>query len=677
MGLLEFIDNPRPDPLRDKRRKAALAVLQGWKDDAGRSISDFGDSARGLLAPTTGTAIEGFTRAFPVTGEAWAVNDAGNELAKGNYGQAALGAGIGLLPFGGLLLGSMKNAGKETLEQITRTVATPKEVKQAAKFLSGDKAKTYRGTGAFGDINSQQLGVMRKNYLARMREGVDGRRWYDESSADISRWTGGNTRDADAMANALAVTSAGTGVAPNLQAGNKGWNQFLVGDPVRTGRFPVNMGSDIEAAFLDPAASASGLKRSPFSAGLSVDWRGADFANRATHDIHDVRAWGITLPNGEPWNKGVSDAGHRFLDEQSKFVTDRANALNLGGADDWTQYRAQAAAWIAQKAKNEGKPISETAKHYGSFAPEYQALLPREWIPGDNTGHLRGLLGASPEVRSEVSDALERHVTGPQGIDSLARGMGALVDTTLPNKGFYEGATNPGYMSLLNVGKGSETGIDDASRRVVEAVQGAHGLLGLQKQQAWNFGTSRASTGHPINDMDVMQFRGSFDAAQRAKLHGQIESMGGVPMTDPYGVRGLFFDPSTNKANAKTGNALASAMGGNVRFLKNSGDIFPPQTPTQWSSKPFIEKIEGGGSRMIDGFDSQMKTLAPQLLSTTEALAAKHGWNTAPYYRPMMEALSTGGLAKLKELVAKGIVPAAAFATIAGAVMGENRGAYE
>jgi hypothetical protein len=97
------------------------------------------------------------------------------------------------------------------------------------------------------------------------------------------------------------------------------------------------------------------------------------------------------------------------------------------------------------------------------------------------------------------------------------------------------------------------------------------------------------------------------------------------------------------------------------------------EKPDTWSSKPFIEKVEAGGPNMVAGFDKSMQTIAPQQLAVVEQFAAQHGMTQAPFYKPMMQALSTGGLAALKDLVAKGIVPVAALGVITSAMQGEEQ----
>lgn len=553
-------------------------------------------------------------------------------------------------------------------DTVQRSVETPKEVTVGARFKTGDKKGVYRGTEAFGGITPQKAVPMRKQYMEKMEKGVPGANWYDESSADINRWTGGDVDDSNKMANALAITSSRTPVAQNLMYANKGWNQNLVGDEIRTGGFPETMGKHITEAFNDPAASASGLKRSPFSAGLSVEWMGPEFANRPTHDIHDVRAWGIKDPKtGKDWSKGIGDAGHRWLDDQAQMVTDEANKRGLGGKTDWTPYRSQAAAWIAQKAEKEGIPIGDAAKHYGSYAPDYQANITREWSTWPQSEHIPQSASVSDALRKQFADDMEQHVRGPQGIDQLARDMGALSDTVIPNAGSYEGMVNPGFVSRINVGKqpGGQM-MDGASRQVTRSVAAAHGLLGAQKQVAYGYAGGKA----PLKSAGYAQFTTPdgtpLSPEQIIGMSDRIKAAGGdIPSADATGGRTMLFDEDAktaqNRANALRKIGADEGLG--VEFKTRDSDIFPSvddygTPPEKWSTRPYIDEILAGGDNVIQGFDKFASRKAGDILDTAQQYEKNHGFVNAPWYPTMMNALKEGGIRALDKLQLEGKVPA-------------------
>ena len=554
-----------------------------------------------------------------------------------------------------------------------RIVQTPKEVSVNKRFKSGEKSGDYRGTEAFGGISPQKLGQMRTAYLDKMREGVSGRLWYDDSSNYISRLTGGVHDKSDRMANMLATTSSGTPVDSNLMYTNKAWNQDLTGAPFNTGKYPTAMGKSITKTMSSPQSAELGLKRSPFSAGLSVDWRGPEFASRATHDIHDARAWGIKDPKtGKDWSKGIGAAGHRFLDDQANWVTKEANRTNLGGVNDWNVYRSQAAAWGAQKAEKEGRPISTASMHYGSFAPEYQGVIPREWTPGSNTGHLPELQSASEADKLAYANAMESIVSGREGVDKLSLGSGMLTDRTFPNFGIYEGQTNPGFSTVVNVGKGKGSqSIDPASQIAMDAVSSAHGLLGTQKQVANNYFGLEV----PVAKAGGIKFPGMGMTDQDLyKLQEKYSPLGGdVFMRDPTGgARMLTFDESKRAALAKAlkGMQLEPWQTGKAEHRAASTSLIPMQAPEAWSSKPFIEAIDRAGPMMAENISRTLQPMAEEALNKTLEYVKDKNWTQAKWYKPMMEGIRDGGIPRLKELVKQGIVPAFAGVGIINSISG-------
>jgi hypothetical protein len=100
-----------------------------------------------VVAPTTRSIPEAITRALPLTGEAWSVDDVKSALKDGNVGQAALIGGLSLLPMGGYLTAMAKRG----------TASVPKRMGQSGaiawhgsphKFDKFDMSKIGTGEGA-------------------------------------------------------------------------------------------------------------------------------------------------------------------------------------------------------------------------------------------------------------------------------------------------------------------------------------------------------------------------------------------------------------------------------------------------------------------------------------------------------------------------------------------------
>jgi len=615
--------------------------------------------------------VPGVGNAMGVQEGSQLVDEGLSALERGDYRSGAINSALGGLG----VIGSMIPGGGKS----------GKGSKKLGRYLTGGTKGNYRGTNAFGGINPQKLGVARRNYLADATAGADASKyWYDDTSRDLFNLTGQQVPDADKLANVMATYSSRTPVGTNTMYGFKGWNEDLTGMPLTAGGFPNAMNKKVKAIMSGVEPGTSGLKREPYAEGLSVNWR-PNPNIRPTNDIHQVRAWGVTDPKtGKPWSKGVGKAGHQFLDDQSAWAVEQMNlrAQAAGEPMDWNNYRLQAAAWAPQRFRAGLAPdIQSAAKHYGDFIGENSGLLTREWTPGETSGHLPELLGMPLATRQAYADALEAPVIGPNGIDNIVRGMGPLSAPTLPNLGVYEGNINPGFVSQVPVGKLTGTQqIDAASEKVMNAVASAHGLLGLQDQAAWNYAAGKPSN-VSAGAYDFVRPGGPLSPDELARLRERTQALGiDMPIASPSGARVLMFDetkPTTaqRKKLAKELQAAGAEFGAELQPRVMSSNIIPENKPApgQWSSKPYIAGIEAAGPRVVENFNRTMQTIAPAQLAATEAFAKQHGLTQAPYYRPMMEALSTGGLDALKALVAKGIVPVTALYMV-GQAMTDSQG---
>lgn len=589
-------------------------------------------------------------------------------LNRGDYRSGAINTALGGLG----VIGSMIPGGGKG----------GKGARKAARYLTGENKGNYRGTNAFGGINPQKLGAARAKFVKDAQLGAPfAKYWYDNTSRDLFNLTGGQVSDADKLANVMATYSSRTPVNANTMYGFKSWNEDLTGMPLTAGGFPQAMNEKARDIYSGALPGTSGRKREPYAEGLSVHWRPNPYI-RPTNDIHQVRGWGVTDPKtGGPWSKGVGKAGHQFLDDQSAWAVEQLNmkAQAAGEPMDWNNYRAQSAAWPVQRLRAGLAPDLESAgKHYGDFISEHSGLLTREWTPGETSGHLPELLSMPLDVRQQYANVMEAPIAGREGIDNLVRGMGPLSAPTLPNLGVYEGNINPGFVSQVPVGKvtGGQQ-IDAASEKVMNATAAAHGLIGVQDQAAWNYAAGKPSN-VSAGAYDFIRPGGALSPDELAQLRARTQALGiDMPIATGSGARVLMFDETkpTTAQRKKLANELRAAgaeFGAELQPRVMSSNIIPDNKPApgQWSSKPYIAAIEAAGPRVVENFNRTMQTIGPAQLAATEAFAKQHNLTQAPFYRPMMEALSTGGLDALKALVAKGVVPVAALYMVGQAVTG-------
>ena len=281
--------------------------------------------------------------------------------------------------------GMINPAGEAAKLAALAKVAGVAAIPKAARIVQGgEKAGKVRGTsGLFpesGGVTPQKETALVKKFVADAREGEPySRYWYDNASKDLHRMSGEDVQTADKLAGLMATTSSGTGVAPNTMAGFKAYNQHLAGDPIAAGKFPTAMGN-VMTDIMNDTGGTTGLKRTPYQQGLSVEWRPPEGDLRPVNDIHQASAM-----TGQQIRRGLSPAEHAWLDDMT------TRALKQLRKDDpsWTSYQAQAAAWAPQRVKaGLAKDLPAASKHYGDFTPEYTAQITREFTPGKNTGHL-------------------------------------------------------------------------------------------------------------------------------------------------------------------------------------------------------------------------------------------------------------------------------------------------
>ena len=571
-----------------------------------------------------------------------------------------------------------------------RDIQAPTQSSRPERYQSGEMKGKYVGTEGFWvggkkGVTPQMARQMREQYKQKMEAGKEGRYWYDDASDLIYRLVGENPTKADQLAATLAITSSTDRVQSNLGHGLRGWNQRAVGVPVSTGKYPPAMSASIERVLSDPEAAATGLKRNPFSAGLSVRWRGED-VQRATHDRHDINAWGVRGDAaGNPSDQAPSDAGHRFLDPQMDKVIEEATRDVLGGVTDWNHYRGQAAAWVAQKAIKDNISIEEASKSFADLFADYTAQITREWIP-TNTGHLPEAKDAALALRQGYHDDMERIVTGQQGTDLLAQMMGGLSDRTLPNRGWYEKAQwQPGSITQLGVGRDAGA-VDEASLQAARSIASGHAILGTQNQAAFNAspgnktpepirsaGAYHVDLGRPMNDAELTRLNALVEAQARPQKK-DLDLI--APQADIRGGRVLESAPHDYEGRKRMVAALRKEFP-EGRIVTRPNQAWISDDLKRFSYRPFIDEVKAGGDAMVGGFNRAMQTMAPQALDKTRLWAANTGWSIAPWFPIAMEALAKGGLQELDRLQRAGVVPVAFITGVAALLAGGSMGSPE
>ena len=626
---------------------------------------------------------------------------------QGNYGTAAM-QGLGLLgdaayaiPLVGAAVGTAlkvpraiqttaraaKAASKSGLTDIPMgavNITTPKVTDSAARISTTGK---YRGAPAI--INSpQKLGGLRQSLRQAVENGIPGRDWYQRSSEASSMLTGNRPGYKQLYTGNLAATSQGASVASNQGFAVKGYNQALTGQDIDTGRFPSAV-----RAVVGPLSRGEnvtlGPKVGPFYQAANVT--PGEAVARPTNDIWMARAFNYRTPDGQPWDAGLSEAQHRFMDSEIGNAVQWANENKIGGYDDWTPEKVQASIWVSAKSKAENIPVSEAAQDFADNLNRFTANVNVEAEPARGLMHLAGSI-TDPELSQALSWGQREILSNPLGQDILALSTGALTRPTVPGYGYYKGASAPS--DVLRVLAGTETGsqtIDPASRQLVEGIAAAQGLLRGQESVGYNFvreGGKLAERNAGIVDLGkapTQQQMLGIGARLDSEFGGAI-----IPTNTGNGINYLVVNDlsrwaSANNVNAANPSDLAKSwqkrlaeisnetLGVEPKWGINSGDLvgsFEAYKPSAYL--PYIENM-GEAPRGL--LDTQARLSAVGLENLDEALIQNfpNAGQRSEIVRAARQALSEGGFARVRELVDSGVLPVLVLGLVGGGLLSDRQ----
>ena len=569
--------------------------------------------------------------------------------------------------------------------------SAPEKLAEGTKRTFSTTGK-YRG-GPPGINSPQKLAAMQKRLRGHMKKGADHRLWYEKTNDFIKQQTAGRPGRQDQYAATAAITSQGTAVPGNATMAMKGYNQAIVGDAINTGRFPQTMGPSIKAVH-SGTSPPLGPKREPFYEALNQ----LEGRLRQTNDIRQGRAFGYKNADGSEFSSGLNAAQHRFIDEESAKLVAWANKNKVGGYDDWNADRMQAAIWISQKAEQEGISIADAGKMFQDFTP--QAVIRTEAAPSAKSGHLKGLLDPNNTQALEEFSALQDEVMQtPLGLDYLTAQSGAMTPPAYAGPGIYEGASNPGVGIPISVGRSSRqpvrdpvTGkqveasiMDPASRKAVEANAAMQGLLRVQDTVGYT-SIMKAPNAASRNAIEV-NLGQTIKPSQMKALESAINDEFGegllIPLHTENGVAiitagekelgKLVAGTPAKKTPAwqkKLNNVVKETLDPeSTRWGLNTGDLVGDTVDWTYTPSRYLGPLEDVGSEMTNLLDVGAKQISPALERLDAWLVREFpsAGERSIIVTRVREALSQKGIAGVRELVDKGLVPAVVLGALLGA----------
>ena len=626
----------------------------------------------------------------------------GNVVDVGFQGLGLLGDGLTFAGGLGIPLKMASKAGQAMRQ--SSNLLEPTDVPRlqftgdsAPPELAEGTSRVFRTTGKYrgapAPINSPaKLAAMQRRLRDYAEKGADYRLWYEKTNDAIKELTAGRPGRQDQYAATAAITSQGTAVPGNATMAMKGYNQAIVGDEIRTGRFPSSQSPAIQAVF-SGTSPPLGPKREPFYQALNQE----SDRLRQTNDIRQARAFGYKNADGTTFDGGLSDAQHRFMDEETAKIVEFARKNKLGGYEDWNADRVQAAIWIAQKAEQDGTSIAEAGRMYQDYTP--QAMIRTEAAPSKALGHLGGLLDPeNAQVLQDYSALQDQAMRTTGDVDFMTAQSGAMTSPSYAGPGAYQGQSNPGVGIPVSVGKSVETVvdpvtgkgieatiIDPASRKVVEANAAMQGLLRAQDTvgyttilpapSAASRNALEVNLGQIITPEQIVRLEKAINDEFGEGLLIPLHTRNGVSIITAGGdeLKTLIGDTAPKKTPQwqKRLNAIVrkELSPESTQWGLNTGDLVGDTENWKYTPSRYLPPLESVGPEMRGLLDAGAKRIAPVLERLDSELVEKFpaAGERSTIITRVRVALAQNGIAGVRELVDKGLVPAFALGVLLGA----------
>ena len=392
------------------------------------------------------------------------------------------------------------------------------------------------------------------------KEGEKGRMWYENSSKAILKVAGGDPKEAEILAQIIAVTSQSTGVKTNTGFALKAYSQWKAGKPIDTGRFPKAQSEKITNIL--NGVPWEGRKTNSFYRNLMVYIDPKVAAELpTTQDMWMARAFNLD-----------SDAPTAAQYENMERVT-----KNIADQLGWKPHQVQAAVWVAVKGRLDPVKASIT-KHAkekgwldsnGEVLPKYQkkydkyfnekvfdaefdeeAMLKAaydysngikdnlgnialEAIPSRTSGVLSGIHNAPPEQQAEFTKDMYEIFLDEDGVDELAKEIGILSPDNFRGYGGWMGDVNESIQLRAVMSGTDKVGINPADQELMDIYASVVGTVfkqdGVSYRRAFNPKNSKEANGVLVELEDARPLT----QEETEKLYKALEVEFGDQWTSP------------------------------------------------------------------------------------------------------------------------------------------------
>lgn len=519
-----------------------------------------------------------------------------------------------------------------------RGIGRPRDVMDLPLGVTADQPLAQRDrvgtTGQYigappGVDTPQKLGALTRAMRGLTREGVPARFWYERSSQALLDITGGDRREADLLAQAIAVTSPGTPVGSNFGFAVQAYYQFKNGQPIRTGKFPTEMSKKLEDIF------------------AGNDWEGRktnNFYNNLMRVIDPSKVQGVTT---DIWMmralgydaEAPSPRQYDFVQEEIERIADEM---------DWEPQQVQAAIWVAQKAKAKGVAAEEMTFDYSDAAQNNLGQVSWESIPGRTTGHMSEVFDADYPILQDYHVQMSKAFLDENGNDIIAARLGILSPGDFEAPGFFEGRVSPGTQTLVLAPKKYKAQkeefreIEPAAADLIEGYAVARSILLKQDAAAYhrpffdksipkkNKNGVEIDIGRPLSERETKAL-----AAEMERLSRSTEY---APISIQNGARLINFDhlPADNQTFQRLVDQAVRniTFDGDVAvnaklFAANSG-YFENNWEQSKNGEDYLDRSLGGRSDIQRRVRDIVTEVQSRIDEVDAGFAEKYGWTPNP-----------------------------------------------
>jgi lysozyme len=529
-----------------------------------------------------------------------------------------------------------------------------------AKDFKRNKDGTYVGFSKSIDT-PQKMTKLINSIEGFAKEGEKGRMWYENSSEAILKATGGDAKEAEILAQIIAVTSQSTGVKTNTGFALKAYSQWKAGLPIDTGRFPKAQSEKIEDIL--NGVPWEGRKTNSFYRNLMI-YIDPKVAGElpTTQDMWMARAFNLD-------SDAPTAAQYENMEKVTKNIAER-----LG----WKPHQVQAAVWVAVKGRFD--PVkSSITKHAkekgwlnsaGEVLPKYQkkydkyfneqvfdaefdeeAMLKAaydysdgiadnlgnialEAIPSRTSGVLRGIHNALPEQQAEFTKDMYSIFQNEEGVDELAKEIGILSPDNFRGFGGWQGDVNES-IQLRAVMSGTDAkGINPADQELMDIYASVVGTVfkqdGVSYRRAFSPKNLKEANGvlvelteaRPLTQVETERLYKALEAEFGDSWTSPIPSKNGVELinyTDDI-------DNITFKQKVKNAIIQADLPDSTTASFKSEGKLLENDWEINPDGQGYGQNFTEGSSDIYNRLVSKYSEKAEEV---RQRYAKEYGWDKA------------------------------------------------